>query len=57
MLLNLIVRWPTGAAIVRPPHTKYTESIGVCWEKLPKTVKIVLLQFIYIFRYGNFFTV
>ena len=57
ILLNLIVRWPTGAAIVRPPHTKYTQSIGVCWEKLPKTVKIMLLQFNYIFGYGNFFTV
>ena len=40
ILLNLIVRWPTGAAIVRPPNTEYTQSIGACWEKLPKTVKI-----------------
>ena len=46
-----------GAAIVRPPNTKYTQSIGVCWEKLPKIVKITLLQFNYIFGYGNFFTV
>ena len=35
ILLNLIVRWPTGAAIVRPPNTEYTQSIGACWEKLP----------------------
>ena len=46
-----------GAAIVRPPNTKYTQSIGVCWEKLPKIVKIMLLQFNYILGYGNFFTV
>ena len=38
ILLNLIVRWPMGAAIVRPPNTKYTQSIGVCLEKLPKIV-------------------
>ena len=25
-----------GAAIVRPPNTEYTQSIGACWEKLPK---------------------
>ena len=36
-----------GAAIVRPPNTKYTQSIGVCLEKLPK--------FNYVFGYGNFF--
>ena len=46
-----------GAAIVRPPNTKYTQSIGVCLEKLPKIVKITLLQFNYVFGYGNFFTV
>ena len=46
MLLNLVVRWPMGAAIVRPPNTEYTQSIGVCWEKLPKIVKITLLQWI-----------
>ena len=33
-------KWPTGAAIVRPPNTEYTQSIGACWEKLPKIVKI-----------------
>ena len=38
ILLNLIVGWPMGAAIVRPPNTKYTQSIGVCLEKLPKIV-------------------
>ena len=38
ILLNLIVRWPMGTAIVRPPNTKYTQSIGVCLEKLPKIV-------------------
>ena len=57
ILLNLIVRWPMGAAIVRPPNTKYTQSIGVCLEKLPKIVWITLLQFNYVFGYGNFFTV
>ena len=57
ILLNLIVRWPTGAAIVRPPNTEYTQSIGACWEKLPKIVKITLLQFNYEFGHGNFFTV
>ena len=36
ILLNLIVKWSTGAAIVRPPNTEYTQSIGACWEKLPK---------------------
>ena len=36
ILLNLIVRWPTGATIVWPPNTKYTQSMGACWEKLPK---------------------
>ena len=44
-----------GAAIVRPPNTKYTQSIGVCLEKLPKIVKITLLQFNYVFGYGHFF--
>ena len=56
IILNLIVRWPMGAAIVRP-NTKYTQSIGACWEKLPKIVKITLLQFNYEFGHGNFFTV
>ena len=27
ILLNLIVRWSMGAAIVRPPNTEYTQSI------------------------------
>ena len=57
ILLNLIVRWPTGAAIARLPNTEYTQSIGVCWEKLPKIVQITLLQFNYEFGHGNFFTV
>ena len=57
ILLNLIVRWPMGAAIVRPPNTEYTQRIGACWEKLPKIVKITLLQFNYEFGHGNFFTV
>ena len=46
-----------GAAIVRPPNTEYTQSIGACWEKLPKIVIITLLQFNYEFGHGNFFTV
>ena len=46
-----------GAAIVRLPNTKYTQSTGVCLEKLPKIVKITLLQFNHVFGYGNFFTV
>ena len=46
-----------GAAIVRPPNTECTQSIGACWEKLPKIVKITLLQFNYEFGHGNFFTV
>ena len=57
ILLNLIVRRPMGAAIVRPLNTEYTQSIGACWEKLPKIVKITLLQFNYEFGHGNFFTV
>ena len=57
MLSNLIVRWPTGAAIVRPPNAECAQGIGACWEKLPKIVKITLLQFNYEFRYGFFFTV
>ena len=57
ILLNLIVMWPTGAAIVRPPNTEYTQSIGGCWEKLPKIVKRTLLQFNYEFGHGNFVTV
>ena len=44
-----------GAAIVRPPNTEYTQRIGACWEKLPKIVKITLLQFNYEFGHGNFF--
>ena len=31
--------------------------MGACWEKLPKIVKITLLQFNYEFGHGNFFTV
>ena len=46
-----------GAAIVRPPNTKYAKSIGACWEKLPEIVKITLLQFNYEFSHRNFFTV
>ena len=56
-VLNLIVRWSTGAAIVRSPNTENTVSIGACWENLPKIVKITLLQFNYEFGHGNFFTV
>ena len=52
--LNLIVRWPTGAAIVRPPNTEYTQSIEACSGKLPKIVKLTLLQFNYEFGHGNF---
>ena len=40
-----------GAAIIRPPNTKYTQSIGVCWKKLSKIVKITLLQLNYEFGY------
>ena len=57
LLLNLMVRWPTGAAIVIPPNTEYTQSIGAGWEKLPKIVKITLLQFNDEFGHGIFFTV
>ena len=57
ILINLIVRPPTGAAIVRPPNTEYIQSIGACWEMLLKIVKITLLQFNYEFGHGNFFTV
>ena len=46
-----------GAAIVRPQNTECTQSIGACWENLPKIVKITLLQFNYEFGHGNFFTV
>ena len=46
-----------GTAIVRQPNTEYTQSIGACWEKLPKIVKITLLQFDYEFGHGNFLTV
>ena len=46
-----------GAAIVRSPNAKYTQSIGAYWEKLPKIVKITLLQFNYEFGHRNFFTV
>ena len=47
-------KWPTGAAIVRPPNTEYTQRIRACWKKLPKIVKITLLQFNYKFGHGNF---
>ena len=57
ILLNLIVRWPTDAAIVRPPNTEYTQSIGACRKKTTKIEKITLLQFSYEFGHGNFFTV
>ena len=53
----LIVRWPTGAAIVRSPNTERTQSIGAYWEKLPNIVKITLLQFNYEFGHGIYFTV
>ena len=33
-----------GAAIVRPPNTKYAHSLGAYWEKILKIVKITLLQ-------------
>ena len=46
-----------GAAIVRPPNTKYTQSIGACWEKLPKIVKITLLQFNYEFDHSMIVTI
>ena len=46
-----------GVAIVRPPNTEYTQSIGSCWEELPNTVKITLLQFNNEFGHGNFSTV
>ena len=46
-----------GAAIVRPPNTEYTQNKWASWEKLPKLVKITLLQFNYEFGHGNFFTV
>ena len=55
--------WPMGAAIVRPSNTEIpnTQSIGACWEKLPKTVKITLLQFNYEFGHeilhSVFFTI
>ena len=57
IVLTLIVRWPTGAAIVRPPNTEHTQSIGACWEKLPKILKVTLLQFNYEFGHGIFLTV
>ena len=53
ILLNLIVRWLTGVAIVRPSNTEYTQSIGACWEKLPKIVKITILQFNYQFGHTD----
>ena len=28
-----------GAAIVRPPNTEYTQSVGAHWENSPKIVK------------------
>ena len=34
-----------GAAIVGPPKTKYTQSIGAYREKILEIVKIALLQF------------
>ena len=47
ILINLIQVWLMGAAIIRPPDTKYTQSRGAYWEKLLKLVKITLLQFNY----------
>ena len=46
-----------GAAIVRPSNTESTQSIGACWGKLPKVVKVTLLQLDYEFDHGIFFTV
>ena len=45
LLLNLIVSWLMGTAIVRPPNTEYTQ----------KTVKITLLQLYFKFSHGDFF--
>ena len=36
-----------GAAIIGPPNTKYTQSIGPYWKKLLNIVKVALLQFNY----------
>ena len=47
---------PTGASIVRSPNTEYTQSIGAYWGKLPKIMKITLLQFNYEFGHGIFFS-
>ena len=55
ILINLLVRWPTGAAIVRPPNIEYTQSIGACWEKLPKNSENNITAYDYEFSHGNFF--
>ena len=45
MLINLILPWLMGAAIIiGPPNIKYTQSIEAIWEKLLNIVKIALLQ-------------
>ena len=42
LLLNLMVLWLMGAAIVRPPITEYTQSIEAYWENLPKNNKNII---------------
>ena len=44
LLLNLMLLRLVGAAIVKPLIAEYTQSIGAHYEKLPKIVKITLLQ-------------
>ena len=56
-LLNLIRKVAHGRSHCKTTNTEYTKSIGASWEKLPKIVKITLLQFNYEFSHGNFFTV
>ena len=34
ILINLILSWLMGAAIIGPPNTKYTQSIEAYREKL-----------------------
>ena len=46
-----------GAAIVRPPNTEYTQSIGAYWENSLKKVKIILLQFYFKFSHVDFFKI
>ena len=52
ILLNLIVRWPTGAAIVRPPNTEctqYKSLLGKVTQKIENSITA--------FGHGIFFTV